>query len=71
MDKWCDSWEKNFDSSLKALNKFKDDIKDKPHLSPITERRYALYLDLLEAEIQDLKSRFTVEKIEQTREEFE
>jgi hypothetical protein len=58
-EKWCESWEKNFDSSYKALSKFKDDLKDRPVLNSITEKRFTIYLDLLSAELEEIKSRFS------------
>lgn len=60
-EKWADSWEKNFDSSLKAVNRFKDDVKTKPELPEIVRNKYLLYLDLLSAEIADIRHRFTME----------
>jgi hypothetical protein len=67
-DKWCESWEKNFDSTLKALNKFKDDLKEKPELPQITEKRFSIYLDLLQAEIEELKTRFQTKQVSIKRE---
>lgn len=64
MDKWCESWEKNFDSSLKALNKFKDDLKGRPQLPNITEKRCSIYLELLSAELEEIKARFNPQKEE-------
>lgn len=55
---WCDSFEKNFDSSLKALNKFKDDLKTQPELPEITRKRCTLYLELLQAELEEITLNF-------------
>lgn len=64
-EKWCESWEKNFDSSLKVLNKFKDDLKDRPTLPMITEKRFVLYLDLISAELDEIKVRFTTQELDE------
>lgn len=68
-EKWRDSWEKNFDSSLKALNKFKDDLKDRPSLPKITERKFMIYLQLLKAEIEDIQERFSPTLLKEETEE--
>jgi hypothetical protein len=58
-DKWCESWEKNFDSTLKSLNKFKDDLKNRPrNLTDLTEKRCSLYLELLMVELEEIKINF-------------
>ena len=57
-EKWCESWEKNFDSTLKAINKFKDDMKARPELPNITQRRYWIQLQLLQMELKEIEERF-------------
>jgi hypothetical protein len=59
MDKWCESWEKNFDTTIKALSKMKDDLKNKPsNLNYTTHRRFALHLELLAMEVEEMKENF-------------
>ena len=57
-EKWCESWEKNFDSTLKAINKFKDDLKTKPNLPDITRKRFWFQLQLLTLEIAEIEENF-------------
>lgn len=63
--KWCESWEKNFEATLKAMNKFKDDLKSQPDLPGITSKRCYLYLELLFTELEEIKSNFKYTKAEE------
>lgn len=61
--KWCESWEKNFDSTFKAISKFKDDVKQKPsNLSTKTQNRVKTYLDLLIMELDEINDQFNIKK---------
>ena len=53
--KWFSNWEKNFETGLKAIKKFREDMSSKPKFSTATAEKYRLYFRLLEAEIIELK----------------
>jgi hypothetical protein len=53
--KWITNWEKNFDATIKAVKKFKEDLLTKPTLSDTTAKKYRLYLDLLDTELQEVR----------------
>ena len=54
--KWCESWEKNFDATFKAVGKFKDDMKQKPsNLNSKTQKRVRTYIDLLIMELDEIR----------------
>ena len=54
--KWCESWEKNFDSTFKAIGKFKDDLKTIPHdLNSKTQSRVKTYINLLMMELDEIQ----------------
>lgn len=58
--KWCESWEKNFDSTFKSVGKFKDDMKQKPsNLTGKTYKRCEAYVDLLIMELEEIKEQFS------------
>lgn len=51
---FCNTWEKNFDSSLKAIKKFKEDTGTRPLLTPTTEQKYEIQLNLLMLELTEM-----------------
>lgn len=52
--KWFQDWEKNFESTLKDLKKFREYLDNKPKLTTITATKYGLYFRLMEQEILEL-----------------
>jgi hypothetical protein len=56
--KWIANWEKNFDSTIKAVKKFKEDLLTKPTLSETTAKKYRLYLDLLDTELKEVREMY-------------
>jgi hypothetical protein len=53
--KWFSNWEKNFETTLKAVKKFREDLTTKPTFTLATAEKYRLYFRLLEAEMIELK----------------
>jgi len=53
--KWFSNWEKNFETALKSVKKFREDLSGKPKFTKATAEKYRLYFMLLEAEIIELK----------------
>lgn len=53
--KWFQNWEKNFETTLKAIKKFREEFDGRPNFTKTTAKKYALYFDLLEQEIIELK----------------
>lgn len=62
--KWCESWEKNFDSTFKAIGKFKDDLKQKPSdLNAKTQKRVKAYIDLLIMELDEIQDQISTQSL--------
>lgn len=51
--KWISNWEKNIDSTLKAIKKLREDLETNPKLTNSTTQKYHLYIRLLLAEIME------------------
>lgn len=56
------NWEKNFESSLKVIRKFKDDVRARPILAPTTEAKFEQYLTILILELTETLEQFKGKK---------
>jgi hypothetical protein len=61
-EEFVSNWEKNFESSLKTVKKFKEDMKARPKLTPTTESKFETYLNVLILEITETLEQFKGKK---------
>lgn len=55
---WHQRWDKTYESALKDVRKLREELNDPPKFSPIAMQKYRLYIDVLAAEVRELKEAY-------------